>query len=257
MAASLAISLPPGMADEIAVRTLLLLLIIGISLQAADIDGTIVIKHKLTKRKVTATTAGYDRGAVVPLTPEKIENPLSFERRHVVIYLDGSFPAPPATATLEQKNRQFSPDMIVVPVGSMVSFPNLDPIFHNVFSLSKPKSFDLGNYPNGQTKTVSFNKPGIVMVNCHLHTNMGAVIVVTPNQFATRADQDGHFVLRNLPAGRQTIVAWHKAAGFFRQTIEVGEGHTATVEFGIPLSESGELISSNATSAVSNSAVSK
>ena len=107
--------------------------------------------------------------------------------------------------------------MIVVPAGSTVSFPNLDPIFHNVFSLSKPKSFDLGNYPKDHTRTVTFPKPGIVIVGCHLHANMSAVIVVTPNRWSTTADAQGHFTLPAVPPGAYTVVAWHKSVGIFPQ----------------------------------------
>ena len=109
---------------------------------------------------------------------------------------------------MAQENRQFVPDMLVVPAGSTVSFPNQDPIFHNVFSLSKSKAFDLGNYPKGQTRVVTFAKPGIVLANCYLHPNMVAVIVVAPNQWYARAYKLGHFVLRDVPDGEYTIVAW-------------------------------------------------
>src|SRR5450631_2483071 len=223
----------------------LLLLLTAISLQAMDIQGSIVVKHKLTKPKVTTAAIGYSRGAVIPLDADKVGDPLSFERHHVVIYLDEALPASPINATLEQKNRQFSPDLVVIPTGSTISFPNLDPIFHNVFSLSKPKNFDLGDYPQGQTRTVTFNRPGVVMVNCRLHTNMSAAIVVTPGPYFARSDEDGHFVLRNVPPGRHTVVAWHKTAGFFRQTLDFHEGRATALEFIIPLSESGDLISSN------------
>ncbi len=140
---------------------------------------------------------------------------------------------------MSQQDRSFTPDFIVVPAGSTVSFPNLDPIFHNVFSLSKAKSFDLGNYSKDHTRTVTFTKPGIVFVGCHLHANMSAVIVVTPNRWATTGDPDGHFTLQGVPPGTYTIVAWHKTAGFFRKKIEVTANHTASVEFAIPIDENG------------------
>jgi plastocyanin len=207
---------------------------------AADIEGSIIIKHKLTRKKVTANAGAYDRGVAVTLGASPMDDPLSFERAHVVIYLEGDSSAQPgAPIVIEQKNRQFVPDLLVVPVGSTVSFPNLDPIFHNVFSLSKPKSFDLGNYPKGQTRTVTFSKPGVVFVNCRLHTNMAASIVVTPNRWSARSDAAGRFVLRNVPPGKQTIVAWHKSAGFFRKTVVTSEAHDATVSFEIPLDENG------------------
>jgi plastocyanin len=212
--------------------------------RAADINGTIIIEHKLTKRSVTAAAGSYQRGGAVKLGSGGIEDPLSYERAHVAIYLDGELSSASSTphqstATIAQQNRSFFPDMVLIPAGSTVSFPNLDVIFHNVFSLSAPKTFDLGNYSEGQTRTVGFPKPGIVFVNCRLHPNMSAVIVISPNSVATMSDRDGGFVLRGVPPGKHTVVAWHKAAGFFRQSVRVGPGGAATVQFFIPLQADG------------------
>src|SRR6185436_10878889 len=121
--------------------------------------------------------------------------PLAAERTRVVIYLEGQLPSMPVTATIEQRNRRFIPDTVVIPAGSAVSFPNFDPVFHNVFSLSKPKSFDLGNYPKDHSRTVTFPKPGVVFVHCHLHPNMSAAIVISPNQWHTKADATGQLSL--------------------------------------------------------------
>lgn len=208
------------------------------ALQAADIEGTIIIKRKLSKRTITASAASYARGAAVQLEPDADRDPLNFEREHVVIYLEGNLPSQPETATMEQKNRRFAPDLLVIPAGSKVSFPNGDAIFHNVFSLSKPKSFDLGNYPKGQTRQLTFPEPGIVFVNCHLHPNMGAVIFVTPNRWSTRADASGNFRLTDVPPGNYTIVAWHKAVGFFRQKVHADNRNVSSVEFFIPFENS-------------------
>ncbi|MCC6340698.1 MAG: hypothetical protein IT166_00780 [Bryobacterales bacterium] len=212
------------------------------TLLAAEIEGTVVIQRKLTRRRVTAPLSAYQRGVAVELKGDAPSNDLAFERQRVVIYLEGRRPPEPVTVTMDQKNRRFVPDTLVVPAGSTVSFPNLDPIFHNVFSLSKPKSFDLGNYPRNQTRTVQFPKPGIVFVNCHLHPNMGAVIVVTPNQWSTKAAADGAFRLTGVPPGNYTVVAWHKAAGFFRKQLQVTGQHAATIQFQIPLAGDGPVL---------------
>jgi plastocyanin len=205
------------------------------AVEAADIEGNIVIKRRLTKRRITAPANSYDRGVAVELRSDNEMDPLAAERTHVVIYLDGQLPSTPVTASVEQKNRRFIPETLVVPVGSTVSFPNDDPVFHNVFSLSNPKTFDLGNYPKGRTRTVTFSKPGIVFVNCHLHPNMSAVIVVSPNRWSTKADGAGHFKLADVPPGKYTVIAWHKAAGFFRETIKIEENRPNLVQFIIPL----------------------
>ena len=214
---------------------LIVALTAGLTLRASEIEGTIVIQRRLTKRKVTSSADLYQRGTAVGLGSDQEQDALAFERSHVVIYIEGNFPSEKVTAELDQQDRRFSPDLVVIPAGSSVSFGNLDPIFHNVFSLSKARSFDLGNYPKGQTRTVTFPKPGIVFVDCHLHPNMSAAIVVTPNRWSTRADASGHFVLSGLRPGTYTIVAWHRAAGFFRKTLRVTERGVENVEFVIPL----------------------
>ena len=206
-----------------------------IAAQAADIEGSIVIKRKLTKRKVTATASSYERGAAVELASDADADPLSYERSRVAVYLEGELPSAPAAVVMRQQNRRFVPDTLVIPSGSTVSFPNLDPIFHNVFSLSRPASFDLGNYPKEQTRLVTFVKPGVIFVGCHLHPNMGAVIVVTPNSWCAMPDRTGQFTLNRVPPGSYTVVAWHKAAGVFRQRIQVRDDRAAAVQFVIPL----------------------
>ena len=217
-------------------RTASLVLVLAAVSSAADIQGIIVIKHKLTRRNVTPAAGAYDRGLPVKLEADPVGDPLAFERTHVVVFLeDGTSNDSATTAALEQRDRRFTPDLVVVPTGSTVAFPNFDPIFHNVFSLSKPKSFDLGNYPKGQSRSIAFTKPGIVHVNCHLHSNMTAVIVVTPNRWFARPDADGRFVIKDVPPGKHQVVAWHKTAGFFRDSVEPGK----EVQFVIPLDESG------------------
>ena len=217
--------------------------------RAERIEGTIVIRKKLTKRRVTAQVPMYQRGPAVELSADREVDPLAFERSRVAVYLEGRFPpqaaAPakkPAVAKMEQTNRRFSPETVVIQAGSTVSFPNDDPIFHNVFSLSGPKTFDLGNYPQGDTRMVMFPEPGIVYVNCHLHPNMAGTIVVTPNRWHTQADRDGRFALQDVPPGKYTIVAWHKAAGFFRRTVVIEAGRDERVEFLIPIDENGRAL---------------
>lgn len=234
-------------------RGLLLLFVsimIAASVEAATIQGTVVIKKKLTKRRVTAQVPMYERGTAVELGADEEGDPLAFERSRVAVYLEGRFPAEASAVIadekpilkMEQTNRRFSPETLVIEAGAKVSFPNHDPIFHNVFSLSGPKTFDLGNYPKGDTRVVMFPEPGIVYVNCHLHPNMTATIVVAPNRWNTRVDREGQFELQDVPPGKYTIVAWHKAAGFFRQTVEVAAGRDERVEFLIPIDENGRTL---------------
>ena len=206
---------------------------------AQDISGTILIQKRLTRPSVTAAVSVYQRGTVVKLGKDADENPIASEQRRVVVYLEGAGPAAGDSAIpspqVEQLDRRFMPDLVVVPVGSTVSFPNMDPIFHNVYSLSKPKSFDLGSYDKGETRKVLFPKPGIVDVYCHLHPNMAATVVVTPNRWYARPDRAGHYRIPDVPSGKYTVVAWHKSAGFYRKSIVVEEGHDQSVDFLIPI----------------------
>jgi len=209
-------------------------------LAGSDIHGTIIIDRKLSRHNVTASAGMYQRGVAVELRADGEADPLASERSHVAVYLEGApkSPAPEiAKASIEQKDRRFVPDLVVIPAGSTVSFPNFDPIFHNVFSLSKAKSFDLGNYPSGQSRLVTFPVPGVVAVYCHLHSNMAASIVVTPSRWAVVVDRDGVFRLKDVPAGTYTVVAWHKTAGTFRKTVTIGEKQDAAVSFTLPYAE--------------------
>jgi len=225
--------------NRLSAAVLLIATSIAAGAKAEDIHGAVIIKQKLTRHRVTATASLYQRGPAVELRSDRQDDPLAAERARVVVYLEGAWPSNPVTASIEQKDRRFIPELLTIPVGSTVSFPNLDPIFHNVFSLSRPKSFDLGNYPKDHTRTVTFTKPGVEFVNCHLHPNMSATIVITPNAWRTTADGTGKFTLRNVPAGPYTIVAWHKAAGSFKQSVRVAANRGASVEFFVPLDDDG------------------
>ena len=224
------------------VKSVTTLVVCAGMISAADIHGTIVIDHKLSHHNVTASAGIYQRGTAVPLEADSVTDPLAFERSHVAVYIEGNPVGGSANASLEkasieQRDRRFVPDLVVVPAGSTVAFPNFDPIFHNVFSLSKAKSFDLGNYPKGQTRTVSFATPGVVAVYCRLHSNMAATIVVTPTTWSTRVDGAGDFTLKDIPAGTYTVVAWHKTAGTFRKTITVDGVKDADLSFTLPYVE--------------------
>jgi plastocyanin len=208
-------------------------------LLADGVEGTVVVKRRLSKKKVTAPASAYSRGVSVELKREAIDDVLDSERSRVVVYLEGKLPSRPMTAEIVQEGRHFTPDTVAISAGSTVTFPNHDPIFHNVFSLSKAKSFDLGNYAQNQSRRVQFPKPGVVFVHCHLHPNMTAAILIAPNSFVTIAGKDGKFSLPGVPPGDYTAVAWHRAAGFFRQEVKVSAGRAASLQFFIPLEEDG------------------
>jgi plastocyanin len=200
---------------------------------AAELSGQIVLTKKLTKKQVTLPSYQL-RGVAPALAP--VDSEKTNEYGDMVVFLEGQLPdtEKPIHTELTQRNQRFEPQLLVVPAGSTVSFPNADPIFHNVFSLSATKKFDLGYYPEGHTRLVKFDQPGVVQVYCHLHPNMYAAVVVTPNRWYTRPADDGSFRLSDVPPGTYQLVAWHTRAGFFRRHIQVGTDNPPAVILNIP-----------------------
>jgi plastocyanin len=200
---------------------------------AGEISGQIIIAKRLTKKQVILPA--YQLRGVTPVNQQDHSGPVN-EYSDVVVFLEGALPdtGSPGRVELVQRNQRFDPQLLVIPVGSTVSFPNADPIYHNVFSLSGAKKFDLGYYPEGRTRTIQFNEPGVVQVYCHLHPNMYAAVVVTPNAWYTRPAPDGSFALSRVPPGDYRLVAWHMHAGFFRKEVHVEANSPASVVVAIP-----------------------
>ena len=118
---------------------------------------------------------------------------------------------------------------MAVPIGSSVEFPNEDPIFHNVFSLSRPGPFDLGLYRDGASKTKTFTAPATYHVFCNIHPQMSAFILVVPTTFITEVDGAGNYRLE-LPAGRYRITAWSERADTSSVEVAVGTGAVTAPE---------------------------
>jgi plastocyanin len=109
-----------------------------------------------------------------------------------------------------QQNKRFEPHLLVVPVGSTVDFPNLDPFFHNVFSLFDGKKFDLGLYEAGSSRSVSFTRTGACYIFCNIHPEMSAVVVAVDTPYYAISDRNGAFKLARVPAGRYLLSVWHE-----------------------------------------------
>ncbi len=202
----------------------------------AAVRGQINITQRLTKASLRPVATAYGRGVLVE--PKGVAEDLSAnELDRIAIYIESnaSLSAEPVTAVIEQRGRRFVTQTVVIPIGSEVSFPNFDPIFHNVFSLSKARSFDLGNYSKGQTRIVKFRKPGFVKVYCHLHPDMRAVVVVTPNDRATKPTALGEYQIPDVPPGEHTLIVWHPTSGSFRRPLVIGDSEDAVVNFEIPV----------------------
>lgn len=131
-----------------------------------------------------------------------------------VVWLETGAPVPvaPAAAEIGTSDKEFSPHVLVVPVGSTVAFPNHDPFNHNVFSLSEENPFDLGLYGRGEIRSVRFARPGIVRVFCNVHAQMSAIVVVRDNPYYAQPSSDGSFSLPSVPPGEYALHLWHERA---------------------------------------------
>jgi hypothetical protein len=135
---------------------------------------------------------------------------------------------------MRQAGRKLEPSLLIVPVGSTVVFPNLDPIFHNVFSLSHARSFDLGYYPKGSSRNVTFPSPGVVQVYCHIHSDMYGAIIVAPTRWFGKPAADGTFSLADVDAGTYDLMVWIRSAGVKRRKISVPSSGTVQVRISLP-----------------------
>jgi plastocyanin len=163
------------------------------------------------------------------------------ERRSAVVYLESATQAAfeegaggSPRAAMRQVNETFVPHVLAIRVGTVVDFPNDDRIYHNVFSLSKTKRFDLGRYAKGQSKSIVFDEPGIVRVFCDIHSHMSAFILVFSHRFFAVTDDQGRYRIDRVPPGTYTLVAWYE--GVVRQTRPVTvpeDGGTVEVDFAL------------------------
>jgi len=135
---------------------------------------------------------------------------------------------------MDQQHRQFIPHVLPIIAGTTVRFMNSEGLYHNVFSLSRAKSFNLGRYPKGQYREVLFDKPGVVSVYCDIHTQMNAFIIVLPTDNFAVADAEGNFSLANIPAGAYEIRVWQGRGPEQSQKIVIRDHETVEVNFIFP-----------------------
>ncbi len=171
----------------------------------------------------------------------RIEKPLSgagSELTNVVVFLTNA-PKPkvlqPTRARIVQENETFVPRVVAIPRGSTVDFPNADPFFHDVFSLSRSGTFDLGSYPRGQTKSQQFRRAGLIKVYCHIHSHMSASIMVFDHPFFTIPRADGTFVIDEVPPGTYDVSAWHERIGENTQSVRIEPGRPSEIHFALPI----------------------
>jgi plastocyanin len=180
-------------------------------------------------------SAVYPGRAVGHSTPPRVP-----EIHNVVVYLkdapfQGTLPA--TSAEIRQEHETFLPHVLAITRGSTVNFPNGDPYFHNVFSLSRAGTFDLGRYPQNQARKATFTKPGLVKVYCRIHSQMSATILVLDHPYFIVPDEDGTFLLKNVPAGQYTIIGWHERIGERPVPVRVEPGKSVEVELTLPVED--------------------
>lgn len=157
--------------------------------------------------------------------------------KHAVVYLEGGQlsgqPPPTERPTISQRGARFRPEFLVITVGQTVNMPNDDRIVHNVFSVSPVKRFDLGHYPQGELRSVTFDKPGVIELYCNIHENMQAVVVVAPSKFYGQVGEDGRYSIPNVPPGKYRLVAYSPELGQESMQVDLQPGGPA--EFALKL----------------------
>ncbi len=190
---------------------------------AATVQGTITVKPAPARR-----VANRYVGAASPTTQQALP---------VIVYLRGAGLPTAKTAVrapvMAQRDTAFSPALLVVARGSTVSFQNGDPFYHNVFSYSKTKRFDLGRFPKPETKAVAFDKAGAVDIFCEIHSSMRGVVLVVETDFHDAVSSTGTYALRDVPPGKWELVIWHADRGQKVQAITVPASGVLTVNSSI------------------------
>jgi plastocyanin len=191
-----------------------------------ELQKTPMIDRYTTHRPTPPSTSGATMSSATIKLSEK-----------AVVYLEGqtgkvqSYQPPTAHPILDQRDLTFHPQVLPILIGTTVDFPNKDNLFHNVFSYSSPKEFDLGRYPTGDSKSVRFDKAGVVRVYCDIHSHMNATILVLDNPFFAVPDDGGSFVIKNVPNGTYMAKLWYGREPAASQSVTIKNGESVSVNF--------------------------
>jgi len=207
------------------------------AVSTATLSGSVRITRKLTSQRMRFRL--YP--SVNPQPPSAAPQG-NDEKSNIVIYLETVSPTPAPNIpqqnpSIKQEGETFIPHVLPVTRGTTVDFPNFDPIFHNVFSLSGAKSFDLGRYPQGDSRSVTFDQSGIVPVFCHLHSDMSAIVLVLDNPFFAVPDAEGAYRIENIPPGTYTLIGWHERSERTEQQVTLNPGETVELDILIPIED--------------------
>jgi plastocyanin len=156
--------------------------------------------------------------------------------RRSVVYLEsaprGAFETSECgRAVMDQRNETFVPHVLAITTGTTVDFPNSDKFYHNVFSLSKTRPFDLGRYAAGNSRPVRFDRAGIIRVFCDIHSHMNAYILVFNHPFFAMTDAEGRYRIENVPPGTYGVIAWNEGTSSEARPITVADGGVAELDF--------------------------
>jgi len=219
----------------------LLLLQMGLVTAVAGLAGTINGTVRATPPAGAPESAGA--GGAYDSRRYKFAERIDYERiRDFIVYIDQPMAAavpgaPPLAAVTTQRDASFDPHVLPVAVGTTVRWPNEDDIYHNVYSDSEVKPFDLKFYKKEKVPEVTFDQVGRVDVFCAIHSKMHCIVLVLPNAYFVRADAKGRFVIRDVPAGTYKLRAWHERLPSQTREIVVPEEGEVRVEFKLGLGE--------------------
>lgn len=207
--------------------------IIGEPLVAGTITGLVTAKG--------ANQAGGESGGNYQSRRYKFVEKIEYDQlEDFVVYIDQPMPATggvAAPAKVVQKEAAFEPHVLPVAVGTTVRWPNEDDIYHNVFSMSDTKEFDLGLYKKEKEPALLFDKPGRVDVFCSIHAKMHCIVLVVPNPYFAKTDAKRQYVIRDVPAGTYKLKAWHERLPARTVEVVVPETGEVTMDFVLGLGE--------------------
>ncbi len=173
------------------------------------------------------------KGVVTGSVKIKKDGAQKKDRSGAVVYLEGVANALPSPLNVKhlihQKDLSFSPEVSVVLKGTVIDFPNDDKVFHNVFSLSSVAKFDLGLYKSGESKSVTFNKTGVVDIYCNIHPQMVAKVKVVDTIYHALTKADGSFKIDGVPAGTYNVVAWQPYGPEWKGSVTLKDGETGNL----------------------------
>jgi plastocyanin len=190
----------------------------------ASVEGRVTLPKAPPAAVISQRYEVVDHNGTVATSPPR-----------AVVYLEGDFapPAAPATVQLAQKDLAFTESLLPIQVGTRVEFPNLDNTFHNIFSFSPTKRFDLGRYRPSDLPVPSqvFDKAGLVSLRCEIHQHMRGLILVLATPYFVLTDAEGRYRLTDLPPGRYTLKAWVDSQTTHAQTVELVAGAQLHADF--------------------------